>query len=391
LQVQNLSGSVIDTINSFSLTFLGDNATSVQSPLVFTPEFASLAQASPSRATIVPGKATTIDLIALPNATSLNLNGGSGTIDGVAVTLSGSLKNANADGSLGTVYLTGLTSGGSELTGGDGQSTLVGSGDDTINAGLGTTTINTGAGGSTVTFSSVAASVVTMTSGGGDIIHAGLATATITLTGSRGDTILDQSAKLTFINGSGASTLSMGTGTVYVQAGAGGGTYTAGTGGGSKLTAGSGVVTFHGEANGDVLTAAGSGADTLVAGSGSETLSGGTSTGSITLQAGSGADAMTAGLGDTTFIVGKGNSSIGIGGLADLIEVVKGSGGGLDTVTGYRVGTDHLHLSGFLPSAPSSAVSGQTSDGKGGDMVALSDNTRLDLLGVSKISLSDFV
>ena len=56
----------------------------------------------------------------------------------------------------------------------------------------------------------------------------------------------------------------------------------AGSGGNSALTAGSGKVNFYGEANGDVLTAAGSASDSLIAGAGSETLRGGSSTGSIT-------------------------------------------------------------------------------------------------------------
>ena len=190
LEVEDISGKVVGTISNWSLTFIGDNAATVQTPLVYTPEFAMIATAS--REVVTPGTSTTIDLIALPGTTTINLNGGAGEIDGVAVTVGTGLKNANADGSTGTVTLTGLSKGGSELTGGDGVSTLTGSGDDTINAGLGSTTIKTGAGGSTVTLSSLAASTVTVSSGGGDTIYAGLATATVTDTGTRGDTVYDQ-------------------------------------------------------------------------------------------------------------------------------------------------------------------------------------------------------
>jgi subtilisin-like proprotein convertase family protein len=388
LEVQDISGKVIGTINSWSLTFIGDNAATVQTPLVYTPEFASITTAA--RDVVMPGTSTTIDLIALPNVTAINLNGGAGLIDGINVSVGAGLKNANADGSTGTVTLTGLTQGGSELSGGDSVSTLIGSGADTINAGLGTTTIKTGAGGSTVTLSSLAASTVSVSSGGGDTIYAGLATASVTVTGSRGDTIYDQSARLSFINGNGASVLNTGTGIVTVQAGNGGGTYYAGSGGGSVLTAGSGVVTFYGEASGDVLTAAGTGADKLIAGAGTETLSGGASTGSITIQAGSGTNTLTAGRGKTTFIVGKGSSNINTGGTNDIIQIQSGQSGGLDMITGFRLGTDDLHLINFAPTAETNAINGQKSDGHGGIMLTFTDNTRIDLVGITKVTTSYF-
>jgi len=388
LQVQDVGGSTVGTIATWSLTFLGDNEATAQTPLVYTPEFASLANAS--RDVVTPGTSTTIDLIALPGTTTINLNGGAGMIDGVAVTVGAGLRNANADGSSGTVTLTGLSAGGSELTGGDGVSTLIGFGADTINASLGSTTIRTGAGGSVVTLSSVAASSVTVYSGGGDTIYAGLAKASVTDTGARGDTLYDQTATLSFINGSGASVLNAGSGSVTVQAGSGGGIYYAGSAGGSHLTAGSGLVTFYGAASGDVLTAAGSGADKLIAGAGTETLSGGAATGAITLQAGSGADTLTAGAGKTTFIVGSGNSSITMGGTGGLVEVQNGQAGGLDTVSGFVLGLDDLHLVGFAATAATSAVGADKSDGHGGTILTFSDNTRIDLLGVGKVAAGAF-
>lgn len=389
LQVEDIQGQTVGTIKSWSLTVIGDNAATVQTPLVYTPEFATLATAA--REVVKPGTATTIDLIALPGTTTINLNGGAGMIDGVAVSsVATGLKNANADGSLGSVTLTGLTKGGSELTGGDGVSTLTGSGGDTINAGLGSTMIKTGAGGSKVTLSSVSASTVTITSGGGDTIYAGLASASITDIGTKGDTIYDQSAQLSFINGNGASVLDEGSGSVTVQAGTGGGTYYAGTGGGTHLTAGTGIVTFYGEATGDVLTASGAGADRLIAGGGTETLSGGSSTGSITLQAGSGTDTMTAGKGKTTFILGTGTSTITLGGTSDVIEFQSGDSGGLDTVSGFKLGLADLEMVNFGPLAMSSAINTQKSDGHGGTMLTFTDNTRIDLLGITKVTSNYF-
>ena len=224
LQIQDDNGATIGTISDWSLTVWGDNAATVQTPLVYTPEFASLAAADPAR-TLVSAQgsnAATIDLIALPSMTAINLNGGDGMIDGVAVTVDSGLRNANADGSTGPVTLEGLTAGGSELTGGDGTSTINGAGADTINAGLGTTTISTGRGGSTVTLSSLGASVVTVASGGGDTIHAGLATVTITASGGAGDTIYAGGANLSFINGSAASKVYIANGYVLIQGNGGG-------------------------------------------------------------------------------------------------------------------------------------------------------------------------
>lgn len=388
LQVQDINGSSLGKVKGWSLTLIGDNAATVAAPLVYTPEFAALA--SGGRTVVIPGTARTIDLIALPNATSVNLNGGGGTIDGVAVTVGSGLVNANADGSTGSVALTGAASGGSALTGGDGTTILTGYGGDTIVAGLGTTTITTGAGGSTVTLSNTAASSVTIGSGGGDTIYAGLATVSVTVTGSRGDTIYDQSAQLTFINGGGASVLHKGTGSVTVRAGSGGGTYYAGTGGDSVLTAGAGAVTFYGVAQGDILTAAGAGTDLLVAGAGDETLSGGTSTGEITLLAGSGSDTMTAGRGTTTFVLGTGTSEITMGGISDIIQVVAGQAGGLNTVTGFRAGVDDLRMVGFSALARSNAVYTQRSDREGGTLLTFSGGTRIDLVGVARVTSGFF-
>ncbi len=389
LEAQDIGGARVGTINSWGLTFIGDATATAQAPLVYTPEFASIANAA--RTVVTPGTATTIDLAGLPGTTSINLNGGAGVIDGVNVTVGAGLQKANADGSTGSVTLIGQASGGSELTGGDGVSTLFGYGGDTINASLGSTGIQTGAGGSVVTLSGVAGSTVNVASGGGDTIYAGLASAAITAAGSRGDNIYAEGANLNFINGAGASLVNEGTGSVMVQAGVGGGTYYAGLAGGSHLNAGSGLVAFHGEVSGDVLTAAGTASDRLIAGAGTETLSGGASTGSITLQAGSGSDTLIAGQGSTTFDVGAGNSSIGIGGTRDLIQIQSGMAGGLDVVSGFRLGIADLHLVNFAAPEATNAVNTQTVDGRGGTMLTFSDNTHIDLLGVGHVTSSYFV
>jgi subtilisin-like proprotein convertase family protein len=391
LQAQDINGHSVGLISSWSLTVIGDNAATVASPLVYTPEFASLAAANASRTVVTPRGATTIDLIALPGTTTVNLNGGSGLIDGVHVTLGTGLRNANADGSTGTVTLTGSSAGSSVLSGGDSVSVLTGAGNDLIYGGFGVTTINTGRGGGTVKLTSLGASQASITSGGGDTIWAGLASVTVTDVGSRADTVYAQGSTLTFINGTGASSVLAGTGSVAVQAGTGGGTYYAGSAGSSHLVAGTGQVTFYGLATGDVLTAAGAASDILVAGAGAETLQGGTATGAITLIGGSGADVMAAGHGRTTFVVGTGNDTITAGGTRSLIQIKAGAAGGLDVVNGFRLGTDGLSLTGFAVNQPAIAIATQAADGHGGSLLRLADNTRVDLSGIAHVTQTAFV
>jgi subtilisin family serine protease len=397
LEVQNTGGSTA-VLQDWSLTLLGDNAATVATPLVFTPEFSALAAADPTRTVISTGSATTVDLIALPGTTAINLNATTGIIDGVAVTLqpglgdTPGLSNANADGSTGSVTLVGLQTGGSELTGGDGPTTIVGYGLDTINGGLGATTITTGAGGSLVTLSSLAAAATqdTIVSGGSDTIWAGSGAVTIIDTASSGDRIFDQSATLTFINGSGASVLNAGSGRVSVLAGVGGGVYYAGSAEGSQLMAGTGKVVFYGGASGDVLTAAGAANDTLIAGAGSESLVGGTATGTLEMQGGRGNDIMTAGAGHTDFSVGIGNDAITDGGFADVITIVRGHAGGMDMINDFRVGTDRLDLIGYSTGSIAKALATQMSNGHGGSMLLLSDGTRVDFSGVAHLTSSIF-
>jgi hypothetical protein len=322
--------------------------------------------------TVTGSNGTTIDLIALPGTTSINLNGGTGMIDGVAVMVQAGLPNADADGSTGSVTLVGLSTGGSELTGGDGPTTIAGYGHDTINGGLGAITINTGDGDSLMSLSGSAAASTqdSITSGGGDTIWAGSGAVSVAVIGSTGDTVFAQASQLTFINGIGASTVFAGSGAVLIQAGAGGGVYYAGSGGDSLLAAGTGKVVFYGRASGDVLAAAGAANDILVAAAGSEALTGGGNTGSLTMLGEAGADAMTAGAGHIDCAVGTGNDTITDGGLSDIISILRGRTGGLDVINNFRVGTDELSLTRFNSNAASNAIATPVSDGYRGSLLS---------------------
>jgi subtilisin-like proprotein convertase family protein len=140
LQVTDTNGTVVGTVQNWSLTVLGD-AGAGAAPLVYTPEFALLAAQTETRTVVTPDGSNTIDLIGLTSTSQLNLNGGAGMIDGVGVTVQAGLTTVNADGSTGMLDITTAT-GGSSITGGAGAMVVYGSGgDDTVVAGLGATSI----------------------------------------------------------------------------------------------------------------------------------------------------------------------------------------------------------------------------------------------------------
>ena len=373
LQVQDIGGAVVGTLQGWELVLWGDDVATVASPLVYTPEFASIGVTDTAR-TVVASRGTdaiTIDLIALPGTTSIDLNGGDGMIDGVPVSVMPGLLDANAEGSIGNVTLIGRRGGGSELTGGDGATSITGFGRDAINVGLGQTSIDTGAGGSTITVNNSATvdTVVNITSGGGDTIWAGAATVTIDNVGTLGDTIFSEGANLTFIGGIGANRVYGPTGTMLVE-------------GGQTSLAGAGVVSVPA-----ALVAA---SGTMVAGSGNETLSGAGATGDFTLIGGPGNDVMIASAGRTNFVVGTGDAAIMVGGSADVVTVQNGYAGGLNTITGFRVGIDDLQLVGYASNEVAQAVSAQASDGQGGCLLSLSDRTRIDLAGIQHAAQAMF-
>ncbi len=162
LELQDAGGAVTGTLKDWTLTVDGDAAPAAATPLIYTPEFARLAAADATRAFVSSaGTATrTIDLIDLPGATTIDLNGGAGLIDGIGVSVAAGLANLNAQGSTGALAVTTARTGGS-VSGGDGPTSIRGGGGaDTVMAGAGATTVAAltdtrmtfvaGTGGSTV-------------------------------------------------------------------------------------------------------------------------------------------------------------------------------------------------------------------------------------------------
>ncbi len=176
------------------------------------------------------------------------------------------------------------------------------------------------------------------------------------------------------VGGAGAATVHAGRGGVFAGAG------------GSMLFA-SGTGTFlAGAMDGDQMSASALGGDMMVAGAGNETLEGTLSATGNLMFGGTGADQVGLGLGADTFVGGSGGASVQVGsgnaqlylgtGAAQTLSFTAGRTGGSDTVTGFRVGTDHLRLAGYAD-GPSVAARGSATT------IGLADGTSIVLEGVS--------
>lgn len=193
------------------------------------------------------------------------------------------------------------------------------------------------------------------------------------------------SGTLQFTGGAESDTIVGGSGAETIQAGTAGGGVFAGTGGSVLVATGSNTF-LAGAVTGDQLTAASSGGDILIAGAGNETLNGLASAAANLLFAGRGADVVQLGGGADTFVggagadtvqAGAGDAQIYVGGGAELIEFTAGTiSGGSDVISGFRVGTDHLKLTGYSASPTLTVASGNS-------VLALSDGTKVTLVGVT--------
>ena len=205
-------------------------------------------------------------------------------------------------------------------------------------------------------------------------------------------TVFGGSGKLDFVGGhNDRETVVGGTGAATIHAAARGGDYFGGTGGSQMFAIGAGSFLI-GNVSGDVLTASAYGGDGLVAGAGNETLNGAGSLYENVLFGGSGADTVMLGHGADTFVGGAGADSIAMG--SGSAAVFAGTGAMLlqfdasarspsgapasDYVGGFRVGIDHLRLSGGLGVASATSAGGSTA-------LALTDGTRIQLAGVGAV------
>ena len=442
LLLQDADGADAGTLQDWTLTAWGDAAG--PQPLVFTPEFAALAAADPARTQVGGDGATTIDVAgAMTGATALDLEGGAGLLDGVAVQVAGGLRVASFAGDTAPVSVVAPPGGSATITGGDGPTALLGgAGDDTLVAGAGQSTIVTGAGASLVDLAAHAAGAPadTVVLHGQDTLLAGSGTvaaqsaagaqalvfqqgATLSFTAGAGaDTVVGGTAPATVYGGAGALTLFTGGGDTFVGSPGVGGPGVGGPGVGGPGIGGPGPTTVVGRGAdtiwataggsfyagpdstvqlsggaavitagaGSLVSVTGAAAALVVAGGGNDTLDGSGSTGSQVIYAGSGADLVRGGAGDDILVLGTGAASLSGGGGANLFVAVAGAAGGSDVITDFRPGTDQLVLQGYGAGAAAQAL-GTAREAGGSTQVSLSDGTQLSFLGVTGLGAGSIV
>jgi subtilisin-like proprotein convertase family protein len=420
LEVQDAAGHDAGTLGGWSLHIDGDVGAA---PLVYTPEFAQLALADASRRVV--GAAGATALIAagdMTGATALDLDGGDGTLDGVAVHVLGGLTSASFTGVQALVSVAAAQAGACTITGGEGPCTIRGgNGGDVLTAGRGASVVTTGAGGSLVDLQphSVGADAVslhgrdTVMAGGGTVhldvagpgalVYAQSATLDVadrsagstvvggagaaTVYGGAGDTVFFTGQGSSFVGGSGTATV-IGHGGDTIWAAAGGGQYYAGTA--STVSTQSGFSLVMAGA-GTLATLGGDGADLVVLGAGSDTVDGSAGSGAHTIFAGSGDDTILGGGGADIVFAGTGNATLAGGaGAANLFVFVDGAAGGHSAISDFRVGEDHLMLQGYGGGAAADAVSHAIVTGDA-TILSLADGTQVSLLHVAAASSQVFL
>ena len=175
------------------------------------------------------------------------------------------------------------------------------------------------------------------------------------------------------------------TGRASVTLGAGGGYEKMLSGSMATITGGSGAVTV--DASGSALTfvggsgsaviGVGSGTASVTAGKGNMTLQGGS--GAMTVKGGSGSAVLNDGSGPTTVLAGAGATTVNCGAGRELLQVQAHQAHGLMVVNDFNTATDSIQLQGYA------AGSSKVSSYAGGTMLTLSDGTKMQFNGVSKL------
>ena len=349
------------------------------------------------------GSADTITTAA-GSANSLNLASGC-----VVNSYGADAINAGSSNHLLTLYGTATVSNAS------GSNRIAMLGHDTLIATGGNEQVTVGAGAD-ATISTAAWTNVTET---GATVHytSGPASATVTggqatISSGPGQTLLVQTTagnSTTVVLGTGPANVQA-RGTDIIQAGSGSATVTA-SGNGVKITGGTGqlsvigndqnakdTITVQGGAGAVNTTNYGLSRMAFIGGTGSAVING--TYGSLYVQGGSGNLTVNQGNGSLQFIAGSGSASVALnqaggsvqfgtgtttvtqllaGAAADTFTFAAGAGGGLDTIRGFRVGTDHLVLQGVN-------IAGQQMIGST-TRLTLTDHTTIDLIGVQKFHM----
>jgi hypothetical protein len=216
--------------------------------------------------------------------------------------------------------------------------------------------------------------------GGGVLVFAGPASALNFVGGAQESTVIGGSGKLIAIGGNGDLIFG-------------------GTSGADQLYTGDGNSTLVG-GNGATLTADGSGATALVAGGGNVVFDASHDTGNVTLFGAAGdSTSIIGGAGtvnaivnnsDATIYGGTGIINVFTGSGALSLDYVVGFGGGATYVDGFDVSRDQINLVGFANGTAQAVLAAETITG-GNTILALPDNTHIELFGVTDLTIHNFV
>ena len=371
-------------------TAAGSHELALPAGIVLDPTILPRIEALPDPAPIIPVKPTPP-----PVSGIVTLGGGSQAYSPA----SGATVQAGSGGDTITATAGNVTVSGSsgELTfyGGSAASSVTGaSGAATIFGGTGGGTYQGGAGGHNVFVSQGAAGVTTaMTGDGADDQIFGSASGNDVLSGGQGrDSIVGGGGPTTIDGGGTASIIFTGAGPSIVNGGSGGHDTIVGGSGALAVTAhggdaifgntgalnvtgsltaadsiigGSGTLSIRGE-GGNMLVVGGAGASNVSIGDGASLIFAGA--GNLSLVGGAGSMQVLGGSGTATIIEGSGSTTL---------QVVNGSAGGTDIISGFRPGIDRVELFGYL--ASQQTVSSST----GSTVLSLSDGGKVTLLGVA--------
>jgi hypothetical protein len=295
------------------------------------------------------------------------------TIEGAGGSLvaAGDSGQLDACGGTGDVELFGGTAGGNRLASGSGNAILVGggNGDVFVVSGAGTHEVWGGVGtGTTIDASG---------SMGADI-YVGGAGENLIQSGAGNDTAFAGFGAATVTGGAGADIIVGGNGPDMLNAGANS-TIWGGGSGADTIALGDGeAIAIAGSAGTQVI--GGNGAGTVFDGQGGISITGGA--GSLMACLLGGGDTVSAGGGNMTLFGGSG--------AADVFGAANGVSGCNEFVSGFREGTDHIHLAGYGAGAVGAAIAAASS-ATGGTVLHLAGSATIWLFGVSAVSAGDFI
>jgi hypothetical protein len=237
---------------------------------------------------------------------------------------------------------------------------------------------------------------------GGSVIVGDKAAMTVTggsdAGAGHGDLIYSGAGQLTFIGGVNSHDTILGqSGQVIATGGSGADLIYGGTSGHDILTTGAGNTTLVGGA-GTRFYANGGGNDVIVAGKGGtidETRSYGsdlafTGTGNATILGGyAGSSVDVVGSGNTSVYGGSGHAEVFGGGGHVQVYLTKGFGGGTIELSGVTLSKLDILLVNYAPGEAQQALAHDTVAG-GNTYLTLSDNTHIELFGVTGLTAANF-